>query len=329
MTPVIHEGLPTASPTSTPRRPANGVESFDELIEQRGRERARYVMLRLLERAREKQVGVPALRSTDYINTIPPEREPWFPGDEEIERRIRAFIRWKRGHGVRRQPQGARGRRPHRDVPVEARRCTRRGFDHFFRGKDHEGGGDQISSRATAPPAYARAFLEGPARPRSRFCGTSGRRYNRVGKGLPFVPAPPADAGSGSSRPSRWGSPRSTRYIRRRFYATLADRGIEDTSRAGTSGVPRRLWQNRRSPVAAGRDRPGGARGARRPDLRREFQPPAARRAGTRQRQEYIQELEYTWTFAAPARRDRQGRSAAASRTPCWPVTSTASSSTA
>ena len=51
-------------------------------------------MLRLLERAREKQVGVPALRSTDYINTIPPEREPWFPGDEEIERRIRAFIRW-------------------------------------------------------------------------------------------------------------------------------------------------------------------------------------------------------------------------------------------
>src|SRR5262249_60491584 len=51
-------------------------------------------MLKLLERARERQVGVPALRSTDYINTIPPEREPWFPGDEDIERRIRAYIRW-------------------------------------------------------------------------------------------------------------------------------------------------------------------------------------------------------------------------------------------
>ena len=51
-------------------------------------------MLKLLERARERQVGVPALRSTDYINTIPPEREPWFPGDEYIERRIRAYIRW-------------------------------------------------------------------------------------------------------------------------------------------------------------------------------------------------------------------------------------------
>src|SRR3546814_9206937 len=64
------------------------------MIEGRGRDRARYLMLRLLERARQKQVGVPALRSTDYINTVPPEREPWFPGDEEAERRIRAFIRW-------------------------------------------------------------------------------------------------------------------------------------------------------------------------------------------------------------------------------------------
>ena len=94
MTPVIHEGLPTQLPDIDPEETGEWVESFDELIEQRGRERARYVMLRLLERAREKQVGVPALRSTDYINTIPPEREPWFPGDEEIERRIRAFIRW-------------------------------------------------------------------------------------------------------------------------------------------------------------------------------------------------------------------------------------------
>ena len=50
--------------------------------------------VKLLERSREKQVGVPGLRSTDYINTIPPEREPWFPGDEHVERRIRAYIRW-------------------------------------------------------------------------------------------------------------------------------------------------------------------------------------------------------------------------------------------
>jgi len=83
---VIHEGLPTQLPDIDPEETQEWVESFDSMIDERGRERARYVMLKLLERAREKQVGVPALRSTDYINTIPPEREPWFPGDEAMER---------------------------------------------------------------------------------------------------------------------------------------------------------------------------------------------------------------------------------------------------
>ena len=91
---MIHEGLPTQLPDIDPDETQEWLASFDGLLDGRGRDRARYVMLRLLERAREKQVGVPALRSTDYINSIPPEREPWFPGDEETERRIRAFIRW-------------------------------------------------------------------------------------------------------------------------------------------------------------------------------------------------------------------------------------------
>ncbi|HET9859031.1 MAG TPA: pyruvate dehydrogenase (acetyl-transferring), homodimeric type, partial [Nocardioidaceae bacterium] len=81
-------------PDIDPDETQEWVDSLDALLDERGKARARYVMLKLLERARERQVGVPALRSTDYINTIPPEREPWFPGDEHIERRIRAFIRW-------------------------------------------------------------------------------------------------------------------------------------------------------------------------------------------------------------------------------------------
>src|SRR5688500_7572846 len=92
--PVIHEGRPTQLPAIDPEETAEWVGSLDQMVEDRGRARARYVMLRLLERAREKQVGVPALRSTDFINTIPPEREPQFPGDEHLERRIRAYIRW-------------------------------------------------------------------------------------------------------------------------------------------------------------------------------------------------------------------------------------------
>ena len=79
---VIHEGLPTQLPDIDPEETQEWLESLEALLDERGKARARFVMLKLLERAREKQVGVPALRSTDYINTIPPEREPWFPGDE-------------------------------------------------------------------------------------------------------------------------------------------------------------------------------------------------------------------------------------------------------
>ncbi|MCW2831771.1 MAG: aceE, partial [Aeromicrobium sp.] len=84
--PVIHEGLPTQLPDIDPDETAEWVSSLDEMIDSRGRSRARYVMLKLLERAREQNIGVPALRSTDFINTIPPEREPWFPGNEAVER---------------------------------------------------------------------------------------------------------------------------------------------------------------------------------------------------------------------------------------------------
>src|SRR5699024_3894963 len=92
--PVIHEGLPTQLPDIDPEETNEWVASLDAMVQHKGRGRARYVMLRLLARAREESVGVPPLRSTDYINSIPPEREPWFPGNEEIERRIRTHIRW-------------------------------------------------------------------------------------------------------------------------------------------------------------------------------------------------------------------------------------------
>src|SRR5256886_17484861 len=80
--PVISDGLPSQLPDIDPEEPTEWVESLDGVIDERGAKRARYIMLRLLERARERQVGVPPLTTTDYINTIPPEREPWFPGDE-------------------------------------------------------------------------------------------------------------------------------------------------------------------------------------------------------------------------------------------------------
>src|ERR1700712_4843400 len=79
---VITSGLASQLIDTDPDETQEWVESLDAVVNNAGRGRARYLMLRMLERSREQQVGVPSLRSTDYINTIPPEQEPWFPGDE-------------------------------------------------------------------------------------------------------------------------------------------------------------------------------------------------------------------------------------------------------
>ncbi|RYU09485.1 pyruvate dehydrogenase (acetyl-transferring), homodimeric type [Nocardioides iriomotensis] len=159
---VIHEGLPTQLPDIDPDETNEWLDSFDAMIGDRGRDRARYVMLRLLERAREQSVGVPALRSTDYINTIPPEREPWFPGDEDIERRIRAFIRWNAAVMVSTANRKGLEVGGHIATYQSSASLYEVGFNHFFRGKDHPGGGDQIYIQGHASPGiYARAFLEG------------------------------------------------------------------------------------------------------------------------------------------------------------------------
>ncbi|MDQ3591500.1 MAG: pyruvate dehydrogenase (acetyl-transferring), homodimeric type, partial [Actinomycetota bacterium] len=160
--PIIHEGLPTQLPDIDPDETREWIDSLDALVDERGRDRARYVMLKLLERSRERHVGVPALRSTDYINTIPPEREPWFPGNEDIERRIRAFIRWNAAVMVSRANRKGLEVGGHIATYQSAASLYEVGFNHFFRGKDHPGGGDQVFIQGHASPGiYARAYLEG------------------------------------------------------------------------------------------------------------------------------------------------------------------------
>jgi pyruvate dehydrogenase E1 component len=160
--PVISDGLPSQLPDIDPEETAEWLESLDAVLDSRGRQRARYVMLRLLERARAKQVGVPPLRSTDYINTIPPEREPWFPGDEHTERRIRAYIRWNAAIMVHRAQRPGIEVGGHISTYASSASLYEVGFNHFFRGKDHAGGGDQIFFQGHASPGiYARAYLEG------------------------------------------------------------------------------------------------------------------------------------------------------------------------
>src|SRR5689334_7635265 len=146
-------------------------------------------MLRLLERAGEQRVAIPALTSTDYVNTIPTELEPWFPGDEDVERRYRAWIRWNAAIMVHRAQRPGVGVGGHISTYASSAALYEVGFNHFFRGKAHPGGGDQVFIQGHASPGvYARAFLEG----RLSADQLDGFRQEKshAGGGLPSYPHP-------------------------------------------------------------------------------------------------------------------------------------------
>ncbi|MGA9345981.1 MAG: pyruvate dehydrogenase (acetyl-transferring), homodimeric type [Nocardioidaceae bacterium] len=228
--PVIHEGLPTQLPDIDPEETQEWLDSLDALLDEKGRTRARYVMLKLLERARESNVGVPALRSTDYINTIPPEREPWFPGDEDIERRIRAFIRWNAAVMVSRANRKGLEVGGHIATYQSAASLYEVGFNHFFRGKDHPGGGDQVFIQGHGSPGiYARAFLEGRLS-ESQLDAFRQEVSKGPGKGLSSYPHP-------RLMPDFWEFPTVSMGLtalhsiyQARFNRYLQNRGIKDTS---------------------------------------------------------------------------------------------------
>ncbi|NYG17964.1 pyruvate dehydrogenase E1 component [Arthrobacter psychrochitiniphilus] len=149
-------------PDRDPEETAEWLESLDALIQDRGTERAQYIMRSLLQRAGAQSVGVPMVTTTDYVNTIPADQEPVFPGNEKIERKYRAWLRWNAAIMVHRAQSPDIGVGGHISTYAGAATLYEVGFNHFFRGKDHPGGGDQIFFQGHASPGmYARAFLEG------------------------------------------------------------------------------------------------------------------------------------------------------------------------
>jgi len=159
---VIFDGFSHQVPDIDPQETAEWVDSFDSIVEQSGRDRARFLLMKLLERARASQIGFPATVSTPYVNTIPAAREPWFPGDEHLERRIRAFIRWNAAVMVTRANSKDAGIGGHLATYAASASLYEVGFNHFFRGKANGLAGDQVFFQGHASPGiYARAFLEG------------------------------------------------------------------------------------------------------------------------------------------------------------------------
>jgi len=148
-------------PDSEPQETAEWLEALNQLIEQNP-SRARFVLHRLLREARTRNVPVASLVSTPYINTIPPEQEPEFPGDEDIERRIRRMIRWNAVVMVSRANKHYDGIGGHISTYASSASLYEVGFNHFFRGKQDPGGGDLVYFQGHgAPGIYARAYLEG------------------------------------------------------------------------------------------------------------------------------------------------------------------------
>ncbi len=150
--------LPDVDPDET----GEWLESFETLVATEGPSRARYVIGKLLARAKRLQVGIPAMVQTDFINTIPPEEEPWFPGDEEMERRVRRIVRWNAAVMVARANKKYDGIGGHLSTYASSASLYEVGFNHFFRGKDNGTPGDQVYYQGHAAPGiYSRAFLEG------------------------------------------------------------------------------------------------------------------------------------------------------------------------
>ncbi len=159
---MLFDGVSHQLPDADPVETAEWLDAFDDIVDLHGRNRARYLLMRILERARQKQVDFPATVSSPYVNTIPSDEEPEFPGDEYLERRIRAFIRWNAAVMVVRANVRSEAIGGHLSTYASSASLYEVGFNHFFRGKDGGHPGDQVYFQGHASPGiYARAFVEG------------------------------------------------------------------------------------------------------------------------------------------------------------------------
>jgi pyruvate dehydrogenase E1 component len=159
---MLFDGFSQQLPDIDPLETDEWLQSYRAVVEQHGKSRGLFLLRRLMLRASELGVGLPATVTTPYINTIPPEQEPWFPGDQLVEQRLRAFIRWNAVAMVTHANKFADGIGGHLSTFASSAALYDVGFNHFFRGKDNGTPGDHIYIQGHAAPGiYARAYLEG------------------------------------------------------------------------------------------------------------------------------------------------------------------------
>ena len=306
----------TVDPTET----AEWLESLDYVLESKGPERAQELLTALDEAAHRNGVELPFTATTPYLNTIPADKQPRFPGNRELERRIKSFVRWNAMAMVTRANRDPASPGGHISTFASSATLYEVALNHFIRGRGEDGySGDQVYYQGHAAPGmYARAFLEGRLTEQNL---VNFRREMGEGGGLSSYPHPwlmpdfwefpTVSMGLG---PDHGDLPGAVQSLPHRSQ----DQGPLEEARLG---LPRRRRMRRAR--NARRHHARLARAARQPHLRHQLQPAAARRPGARQRQDHPRARR-----RLPRRRleRHQGRSGAPTGIRSSTPTSTASS---
>ncbi len=204
------------------------LESLEYVLQSGGPEKVKELLHNLSVYSQESGVEIPFTANTPYINTIPKESQPPFPGGREIERRIKSLIRWNAMAMVVRANKEESGIGGHISTYASAATLYEVGFNHFFRGKDGNHPGDIIYFQGHAAPGfYARAFLEGRL---SKELLQNFRRELKPGGGLSSYPHP-------WLMPEFWEFPTVSMGLgpiqaiyQARFAGYLEDRGLKQPS---------------------------------------------------------------------------------------------------
>jgi pyruvate dehydrogenase E1 component len=208
-----------------PQETAEWLESLDYVIAREGPQRAAFLLDRLKEKAYDRGVRLVFSATTPYVNTIPPNKEPDFPGDRALERKIKSLVRWNALAMVVRANRESPGIGGHISTYASAATLYEIAFNHFFRGKEGNRPPDQVYFQGhAAPGVYARAFLEGRISEQQL---ANFRRETAPGGGLASYPHP-------WLMPDFWEFPTVSMGLgpimaiyQARFNHYLADRGIK------------------------------------------------------------------------------------------------------
>jgi pyruvate dehydrogenase E1 component len=231
----IHQVLefPANPEMDTEEEVAEWLEAFDQVVEGEGANRGCELLDALIHRARESGVEVPVQLNTPYVNTIPVEEEVPYPGDRQLERRIKSLVRWNAMAMVHRQNKKDPGIGGHISTYSSLATLLEVGFNHFFRASYGDQPGDFIYFQGhSSPGVYSRAYLEG------RLTEEQIKNFRHELRGAPGLPSYPHPW----LLPDFWRFPTVSMGIgplnaiyQARFMRYLENRGI-------IPATPRKVW---------------------------------------------------------------------------------------